>query len=101
VIFALIVFVAMTVMDTAAACKIDLLNRKRPWLAGAAEIVNDQAGVFSYGIGGAALLRFGASGTTAVILVALAAASELGTVLGDWVSTKLPDNPQPTTKGNQ
>ena len=93
-ILAAVVFVAMALMDTAAACKILLLSHGHPWLSGLAEAVNDLGGVLSYGIGGAALLRYGASPTTGVILSSLCCASVLGTRLGALVSDHLPGGNQ-------
>ena len=92
---ALIVFVAMSVMDAFGALKIDTLDRKdlkiwrRRMLAGLCEMGNDLGGIMSYGLGGASLLRYGVSITTAVILTALCSASMVGTALGDEVNTWL------------
>ena len=81
-ILALVVFLAMLPMDIAAAAKIDLLDQHHPWLAGYCEIVNDWGGALTYGIGGAAILRYRLSITTIVIFLSLGAASVLGTFLG-------------------
>lgn len=87
-IFALLVFASMAIMDAAAALKIMLLTHSHPWLAGAAEAANDYGGIFSYGIGGAAMFRYGVSATTAVILLALGCASVLGTRLGAYLDER-------------
>ena len=87
-ILALVVFCAMLPMDCAAAAKITLLDRRKPMLAGLCEVVNDWGGVLSYGVGGVALLRYGASFTTAVIFLALGAASVLGTTLGFHITNR-------------
>ena len=92
---ALWVFLAMGMMDTFAALKIDILDRKdlptrrRRLFAGMCEMGNDYGGIFSYGLGGASLLRYGVSVTTAIILLALGAASLMGTALGDEVNSWL------------
>ena len=88
-IIAVVVFISMSVMDAFAAIKILLLQRNEPWRAGFAEAGNDLGGIFSYGLGGASLLKYGFSGTTAVILIALCSASVLGTRLGCFVEGRL------------
>lgn len=94
-LLALLVFLAMGVMDTFATLKVDVLARStlRKWsrrlIAGACEMGNDYGGIFSYGLGGASILRYGYSATTAVILLALGSASMCGTILGDVVNTHL------------
>jgi hypothetical protein len=82
-IFALIAFLSMMPMDTAAAMKINLLDQNKPWKAGFCEIVSDWGGALSYGVSGAGVLRYGASFTTAVIFMALGSASLIGTVVGN------------------
>ena len=94
-LIALYVFLAMGVMDTFAALKVDTLDRKdlgkwrRRLIAGGCEAGNDLGGIFSYGLGGASMLRYGESITTVVILSALCIASVLGTSLGDEVNCRL------------
>lgn len=80
--YALIVFLAMAVMDSTGALKVRCLATGHPWWAGHAELIGDQTGALSYGVTGASLIRFGFSGTTVLILCALALASELGTHIG-------------------
>jgi hypothetical protein len=89
-ILALIVFVSMAVQDTAAAMKIRFLDgdKRRPWMAGYCEAVNDVGAALSIGIGGASVYRYGISAQTFEILAALAAAAILGTKTGDWLSQR-------------
>jgi hypothetical protein len=87
VIFAVVVFCAMLPMDIAAAAKITFLEHHRPWIAGFCEVVNDWGGALSFGVGGAAIIRYGLSFTTVVIFLALGSASVLGTVVGYRLST--------------
>jgi hypothetical protein len=88
VILALVVFLSMAPMDTAAAMKITYLERHHPWRAGLCEVVSDYGGVLSYGVGGVACLRYRLSITTGVIFVALGTASILGTVLGHRLTNR-------------
>lgn len=78
----------MLPMDVASAAKIDLLDRNKPWHAGGCEVINDWGGALTYGIGGAAILRYRASLTTVVIFLALGCASILGTVLGHRLTNR-------------
>ena len=80
-----IVFLAMFLQDSAAAMRIDPLDQHRPSSAGLCELVNDWGAVFSIGISGASMLKYGASPQTVAILLALGCASVLGTKLGDWL----------------
>ena len=88
---ALIVFCSMFTQDSAAALKIRCLNgvRRRPWLAGLFEAVNDVGAALSIGIGGASVYRFGVSARSFEILAALALAAILGTKAGDLLSTRI------------
>lgn len=81
-IYGLVVFLAMAPMDCAGAMKISFLEQGHPWRAGHCELISDWGGVLSYGVGGASVLHFGLSFTTAFIFLCLGCASELGTVLG-------------------
>ena len=89
-LLALLAFLSMAAQDAAAAAKIELLSakRRRPWLAGGCEAVNDVGAVLSVGIGGYSAGRTGASVQTVEILVALALAAVVGTVSGDWLSNR-------------
>jgi hypothetical protein len=92
VLIALIVFASMLVQDTAAAAKIDLLGTthlggSRPWLAGYCELANDWGAALSVGVGGATVLKDGASVQTALIFIALGAAAVFGTVAGDRLTS--------------
>jgi len=85
-IFGLVVFLAMLPMDMAAAAKNTYLDTGKSWKAGHMEVINDFGGILSYGVGGAAVLRFGFSPTTVWVFLCLGCASEIGTVLG-WKLT--------------
>jgi hypothetical protein len=90
VILALIVFVSMSIQDTAAAMKIRFLDgdQRHPWRAGYCEAVNDVGAALSIGIGGASVYRYGVGVQTFEILAALALAAVLGTAAGDWLSQR-------------
>lgn len=69
-------------MDVASSAKVAFLENGKPWCAGHCEVISDWGGALSYGVGGASILRYGASFTTVAIFLALGCASEIGTTLG-------------------
>jgi hypothetical protein len=82
----LVVFVAMSIQDVFSTAKIELLDQHRPWQAGMADGFADVGAALSVGIGGGAILRYGFSWESVLILCALWAAGVIGARVGYWLT---------------
>jgi len=102
-LIALIVFVSMLFMDVCETIKIDALSNERfgKWrrrtYASLSEVGHDVGSAFAVGVGGASIYHYGVSLVSMSILLALALAAVLGTILGvmaeEWLTNR---NSQPT-----
>ena len=78
----LVIFLAMALQDVFSTMKSELLEQHRPWQAGMADGFADVGAALSVGIGGGAILRYGFSLESVLILCALWAASVVGARIG-------------------